>query len=104
MCHLWKWLNGALLWSEAGHKVYWFWSLLEGSLVQIKVNHCLYSSWGPLYELQSDLQVAGTCAGLEGAWERLSANRGWLQLVPGLGLLSKRYGACQGQMLLVQGL
>ena len=34
---------------------------------------------------------------------RLSCE-GWLLLVPSLGLLSKRYGACQSQMLFVWGL
>ena len=27
-CVIWRWLGGALVWSEAGHQVNWFWGLL----------------------------------------------------------------------------
>ena len=38
--------------------------------------------------------------GLEVPWSGQAANLAWLLLVLGLGPLSKRYGACWGQMLL----
>ena len=54
------------------------------------------------HELQNNLQMAATCAGLEGIWKRPSyMNQDWLLLVPDLGPLSEGYGACRGQMLFV---
>lgn len=40
----------------------------------------------------SDLQMVAACAGLRGAWEKLSRKLRQLLLVLGMGLLSKRIG------------
>ena len=46
VCCLWRWLSGALVWSEAGHC--WFWGLLAGAPVQAKFSTGLCSTWGHL--------------------------------------------------------
>ena len=57
------------------------------------------------HELQNDLHMASTCAGLGGAQERPSCQgQGQLPLVPYLRPLSKRYEVCRGHMLLVWSL
>lgn len=56
------------------------------------------------YKLQSDLQMIATCSENGSAWEKLNCKMRSTAIVPGFGLLSKRYGVYCGQMLLVWGL
>ena len=46
-------------------------------------------------ELQSDLQMAAACAGLEPRLRGQAVNQGWLLLVPGLQLLSEKYAQAE---------
>ncbi|KAM5334987.1 uncharacterized protein AAES06_008578 isoform 2-T3 [Glossophaga mutica] len=46
------------------------------------------------HELQSELQMTATCAGLEGSRKSQDVNQGWLLPVPGLGPLSERMQPC----------
>ena len=57
--------------------------------VQTKVCHRLDLPRATRHELQNDLQMVTTCAGLGGQ----AVNSDQLLLVPGLGTLTKRYGA-----------
>ena len=59
-----------------------------------------FSSWywvvcvlpeATLNELQSNLQIAATCAGLGGSQQSQVVKLGWLRFLPGLGPLSERY-------------
>lgn len=74
VCCLCRWLGGALVLSEAGHQVCWFWSLLGLAVVQSKVIHFLCLALGCLVELQGDLQLIATCAGLAGIGRGCPAN------------------------------
>ena len=52
---------------------------------------------GPTYqELQNNLQIAATCAGLGGSQQSQVVNLGWLLLVLGLGPFSKVPGIGAG--------
>ena len=53
------------------------------------------------HERQSNLQMAATCAGLEGAHQRPSCETNLGLLVRGLGILSKRYRECQDWISLI---
>ena len=73
------------VWYEVFHRLCWFWGLWGGVCALPGV------IWN---DLQSNLQMAATSAGLGGAQRSQAVNQGWLLLVPGLGSLSKKYGAC----------
>lgn len=76
----------------------WFWGLLGGIWGAGQVQPLPMSCQGTFGMSFSDLQMAITCAVRGGARERLAVAS------PGLGLLSERYSAWWGQMLLVWGL
>ena len=53
------------------------------------------------HELQSICRWLLLLLGLEMPKRGQTSNQNWLLLVPGLEILSKRYRACLGQMLLI---
>ena len=46
-------LDLALMLSEAGHHVCWFWGLLGGTLVQMNIRYCLWLAMGNLFRVVS---------------------------------------------------
>ena len=56
-------------WSETVHHRYWLWDFLEGLS---KVSCGVFPGQGHPQELQSDLQMVASCAGLDDAEERQS--------------------------------
>ena len=100
VCCLWRWLGGGVsTWSEAVHLVCWPWGLLRDAG---KGQPPPVFFPGP-----SNISNKATCRwlllllDLELPRRVQAMNQGQLLLVPGLGQLSKRYGAHWGQMLLV---
>ena len=57
--------GSALVWSEAGHLVFWLTSLLESTLVHAWQGQSL--PWATRQKLQTDLQMVATSAGLGGS-------------------------------------
>ena len=91
---LWRLLGGVSMWSEAVYGVHWFWSPPRSATACVlprppSMSYKAICSWL--------LLVLGLAVPRQG--QAVYQGR-WL-LVPGLGPLSKRYGARWGQMLLV---
>ena len=92
-------VGGALMWSETAHRVLWLWSEPDGAgQGQLLPVFCP----GP-----ASISYKVICRwlllvlGLEVPRRGKAANQSQLPLVSGLEPRGKRYGACQGQMLLV---
>ena len=92
-----------MLWHSLKHSAGYagFGASLE---VQAKFSSFLCPAQDTQHDLQNDLQMGATCSGLEVPGRGQAVNKVQLQLVPGLEPLTKRQGACRGQMFLVCGL
>lgn len=66
--HLWIWLGGALVWFRSVHQVCCFGDSWEGICCKPRsasISALLEAAW---WELQYDLPLVATCAGLRGTW------------------------------------
>lgn len=94
-------MNGVLLWSETSHYVCWPLGKVSNDNQSQLLPVLSSDPIGRSYKVICSL---ATCAELAGAWEKPCHNLGQIPLVPGLGLLTKRYRTHGGQILVVRGL